>query len=587
MTKKIKKTKTGKNFGWFIFTGLIALGLMIPAVYELAFYGQIYPGVKIQGIVLGNLTPQEAQKKLEQQIRSQTPETITFQFEDQQWRLAIIDLNLKFSADQAIAAAYRIGRNGTAINRLKEKITAWQKGINLNLDWYFNQETVDKQINLIAKNLDRPGRPTQLLYQGTNIVVHPGQEGLSVDQRRLKELAISQIVNLGQEPILIPTRTINPVPNQETITRLQEQSQSLRGKKIILELEAESFVINDTDLVSFLHYNPAASQNNIAKWVADFANQVNRSPKNARFSFQNETLLVTEPSWSGQKVEEKELINLIEKNLISLAAGNDKEIIFDLPAQIVPAKTRAEDANSLGIKERIGQGESHYRGSSTSRVNNIKVAAQELNGQLVAPEEIFSFNNALGEVTFQAGYQTGYIIKNGQTIPGIGGGVCQVSTTLFRAILDAGLPVEERHPHAYRVGVYEQESQPGLDATVFAPSPDLKFKNDTGHYLLVQTVFLPQEWRLIIDFYGTNDGRLSSLSNFRLWDVTPPPPPLYIDDPSLPKDEIKQIDWAAYGAKAAFDWEVVRDGKILQKETFYSYYQPWQAKYLKGTGGNN
>lgn len=583
MTKKIKKTSIVKKISWLAIGSLLTLGLMIPIIYELASYGQVYPGVMVQGVTLGNLTPQEAQKKLEQQIQTQIPETITFQFEDQQWQLAITDLNLRFSADQAITAAYRVGRSGTAINRLREKITAWQEGINLSLNWHFDQTIIDEQINLIAQNIDKPGWPTQVLYQETNIFVNPGQEGLSVDQRKLKELTISQIIHLNQEPILIPTRIANPVPDQETIANLQKQAQNLRGKKIILELEAESFTISDADLVAFLHYNPATSQNNITKWVADLASRVNRSPKNARFSFQNETLLVTEPSWSGREIEEEILVSLIEKNLINLVSSNDKEIVLDLPAQIIPAKIRAEEAGSLGIKEKIGQGESYYRGSSISRINNIRVASEELNGQLVAPEEVFSFNNALGGVTAQAGYQTGYIIKNGQTIPGIGGGVCQVSTTMFRAILNAGLPVIERHPHAYRVGVYEQESQPGLDATVFAPSPDLKFKNDTGHYLLIQTLFLPQEWRLIIDFYGTHDGRVSNLSNFRLWDVAPPPPPLYIDDPSLPKDEIKQIDWAAYGAKAAFDWEVTLNGKILQKETFYSYYQPWQAKFLRGT----
>jgi len=561
---------------------------MVPVVYELAFNGRIYPGVSVQGIPLGNLTPQQAQEKLKEKLKEQIPETLIFQFEDRQWQLAVVDLNLNFNADQTIAEAYQVGRKGTIINRLEKKLTAWQEGINLNPDWYFDQEIINKQIDLIAQNVDKPGQPTQIFYQGTKIFVNPGQEGISIDQRKLKELVISQIIHLNKTPILIPTRTTNPVPDRETIANLQKQVQNLAGKKITLTIEEEIFVINDTDLVAFLHYNPDTSQNNITNWVADFAKKTNRSPKNARFQFQEKELIMVEPSLSGRKIAEEALISLIEENLpILINQNGPKEINLNLPAEVIPAEIRSENAGSLGIKEKIGRGESYYRGSSTARVNNIKVAAEELSGQLVAPEEIFSFNKALGEVSTQAGYQTGYIIKDGQTVPGVGGGVCQVSTTMFRAILDAGLPIEERHPHAYRVGVYEQESQPGLDATVFAPSPDLKFKNDTGHHLLIQTTFLPQEWRLIIDFYGTHDGRISSLSNFRLWDITPPPPPLYIDDPSLPKDEIKQIDWAAYGAKAAFDWEVTRNGKILQKETFYSYYQPWQAKYLKGTRENN
>jgi vancomycin resistance protein YoaR len=238
---------------------------------------------------------------------------------------------------------------------------------------------------------------------------------------------------------------------------------------------------------------------------------------------------------------------------------------------------------TLGIKEKIGQGESFFRGSSTARIHNIQTAAEQLNGQLVAPGETFSFNQALGEISTITGYQEGYIIKEGQTLPDVGGGVCQVSTTFFRAALNTGLPIEERQAHAYRVGVYEQESSPGLDATVYSPSPDLKFTNDTGYYLLIETVFSPADYHLTVNIYGTNDGRRVALTNFQLWDITPPPPALYIEDPTLPNGEIKQIDWAASGAKASFDWEVTRDGKILQKETFYSYYQPWQAKYLRGT----
>ncbi|MGI6278292.1 MAG: VanW family protein [Patescibacteria group bacterium] len=573
-----------KKISWIAIIILFILGAMVPVVYELAFNGRIYSGVSVQGIPLGNLTPQQAQEKLKEKIQEQIPETLIFQFEDQQWQLAVVDINLNFNVEKAITSAYQVGRKGTIINRLEKKLTAWQEGVNLNPDWYFDQEIINKQVDLIAQNVDKPGWPTQVFYQGTKIFVNPGREGVLVDQRKLKELTISQIIHLNQAPILIPTRTTNPVPDQEVIANLQKQAQNLAGKKITLIIEEEIFTINDADLVTFLHYNPDTSKNNIANWVGDFANQVNRPPKNARFQFQEKELVMVEPSLSGRKIAEEALTKLIEENL-SILINQDKpgEINLNLPAEVVPAEIRSENAGSLGIKEKIGHGESHYRGSSTSRINNIGVAAEELNGQLVAPEETFSFNNALGKVSAQAGYQIGYIIKDGQTVPGIGGGVCQVSTTLFRTILNAGLPIEERHPHAYRVGVYEQESQPGLDATVFAPSPDLKFKNDTGHYLLIQTTFLPQEWRLTIDFYGTSDGRKTSLSNFRLWDVTPPPPPLYIDDPSLPKDEVKQIDWAAYGAKAAFDWEVTRNGKILQKETFYSYYQPWQAKFLRGT----
>ena len=161
--------------------------------------------------------------------------------------------------------------------------------------------------------------------------------------------------------------------------------------------------------------------------------------------------------------------------------------------------------------------------------------------------------------------------------------MCQVSTTLFRAILAAGVPIEERTAHAYRVHYYEKDSQPGFDATIFTPEVDLKFKNDTPAYILIQTTVDEARNKLTFELYGAGDGRKVEISKSRVWDVTPPPPALYQDDPTLSKGVVKQVDWAAWGAKAAFDWKVTRGADVLQERTFYSNYRPWQAVFLKGT----
>ena len=156
---------------------------------------------------------------------------------------------------------------------------------------------------------------------------------------------------------------------------------------------------------------------------------------------------------------------------------------------------------------------------------------------------------------------------------------------MFRAALNAGLEIIERHPHSYRVGYYEQNSPVGVDATVYSPSTDFKFKNDTPTHILIQTQVDLTKNYLKVEIYGSSDGRKAVLSNFRLWGQTPPPPDLYVDDPTLPAGQTKQIDWKAWGAKAAFDWTVERSGEIIHQKTFYSSYQPWQAVYLRGTAG--
>jgi vancomycin resistance protein YoaR len=191
----------------------------------------------------------------------------------------------------------------------------------------------------------------------------------------------------------------------------------------------------------------------------------------------------------------------------------------------------------------------------------------------------------VGDISLATGYQQAYVIRDGRTVLGDGGGVCQVSTTLFRAILAAGLPIVERHAHSYRVGYYEQDSKPGLDATVFAPSADLKFTNDTSAYILIQSQVDKSKMTLEFDLYGTSDERKAELGKVRVWDVSDPPPDLYEDDPTLPAGTVKQVDYKAWGAKAAFDWKVTRGEEVLQERTFYSNYQPWQAVFLRGTAG--
>jgi hypothetical protein len=187
------------------------------------------------------------------------------------------------------------------------------------------------------------------------------------------------------------------------------------------------------------------------------------------------------------------------------------------------------------------------------------------------------------------GYAEALIILGGQTITGVGGGVCQVSTTLFRTVYFAGYPILERYAHAYRVGYYEQTSGgrdqnlAGLDATVFVPLVDFKFKNDTPYWLLMET-YVNSNQSLTWKFYSTKDGRVVNHTTTGPTNTIEAPDPLYRENPELEKGKIEQVDWAAEGATVVVKRTVTRGGVVLYNDTITTVYQPWRAVYEYGPG---
>ena len=188
-----------------------------------------------------------------------------------------------------------------------------------------------------------------------------------------------------------------------------------------------------------------------------------------------------------------------------------------------PAVTDTATAEQLGITELVSSETSYFYGSSTERIQNIQAASARFHGLLVAPGETFSMGDAMGDVSLDNGFAEALIIYGGRTIKGVGGGVCQVSTTLFRTVFFGGYPVVERIPHAYRVSYYEETASgaidsnlAGLDATVYFPLVDFQFTNDTPYWILMETYVNVDARTLTWKFYSTSDGRSVT------WETTGP-----------------------------------------------------------------
>jgi len=282
--------------------------------------------------------------------------------------------------------------------------------------------------------------------------------------------------------------------------------------------------------------------NAIKAYVEDLARRVNRDPADAKFKIEGGKATAFSEAQSGITLDVQKSIEMISDTLSDLPSSPQTIM---LPFESKKPELDYADVNNLGISSLIGEGTSNFKGSPANRVHNIKVAIERFNGVLIKPGEEFSFVKVLGEVDADHGYLPELVIKQGVTEPEFGGGICQVSTTTFRAAIYSGLKIIARRNHAYPVSYYNPQ---GMDSTVYVPQPDLKFKNNTPGYILIQTKIVGTI--LTFDFYGTDDGRKTT-----------------IDGPTIIE---KQPDGAM---KTIFTQHVSdKDGKEFIKDVFNSSY---------------
>jgi len=598
IVKKIRKDKALSIIKLILIGTLGLLGLILTA-YQLAYRGRIYPGVTIANQPVGNKTVDEATVDIRYKILDISK--LTLYAGEQQWEINLGELGFSYDATATAQKAYRVGRTGDLIKDFQAKTQAWFSGTDLGWEYRFNQDLWETQIATTAAQIFVPAIDPQIEIINRKIKIEPGKEGQELDKQKLISIINSQLARpagffqnatLNFAPIELPIIHTIPIPTEEQIENTSQRAEKFLNKKLTFIFKGTSWELEENELVGFLSFVDGFDQNKIASQAANLASVIDRPPQNAAFQFGRGKVTQFRPAAEGQTLEQKKAVQLIkvaleeiEKSAPTKVSADKEEEVINLPVVTTPPEITIDQVNDLGIKELLGQGVSYFWGSIPSRIHNIILASLALNGVLIPPGTIFSLNETLGEVSPATGYQSAFIIKEGRTILGDGGGVCQVSTTLFRAALNTGLPIIERHPHTYRVSYYEQGGfGPGLDATVWMPRVDLKFKNDTPAHILIQASADTKTMTLTYELYGTSDGRQTTISKPKVWDQTPPPPDLYQDDPTLPAGTVKRIERANWGAKVSVDWRVTRGDEILQERTFYSSYQPWQAIYLRGTG---
>jgi vancomycin resistance protein YoaR len=577
----------------FIFLLLAAL-----TAFSVSQAGKVYPGVSVAGVNLSGLTPDEAAAKLAGSLTYPQTGRIAFQGE-QVWVAKPADLGLYLDPQMNAWAAYRLGRQGNIFLRPFALFKAWYLGVDLPPLMIYDQRVTSEYLSAIAAQVNRPTIEASLAVNGAEVTATPGQVGRELDiQATLLPLeARLRTLSDGALPLVIhetPPAILDASAQAETARKilsaplLLQIANAQEGDPGPWELDAQTLAgllaITRTDSQIQVGLDSARLQ----AYLESLAPDLVRQPENARFVFNDETrqLESIERAAIGRSLNVAASLQEIQARLAQ--GEHNVNLVFDLSN---PAVGDDASAEKLGITELVSVQASYFYGSSASRIQNIKAAASRFHGLLVPPGATFSMGDALGDVSLDTGYAEALIIYGNRTIKGVGGGVCQVSTTLFRTAFFGGYPVVERYPHAYRVSYYEYTAGgqvdpdlAGLDATVFTPVVDFRFTNDTPYWLLMETYVNVDARKLTWKFYSTTDGRTVEWETTGLQNIVEAPEPLYQENPDLGRGEIRQVDWEAEGADVTVYRTVSRDGGVYFQDQFSTHYLPWRAVYEYGPG---
>jgi len=578
----------GAIISLFIIASVVA-GVAAISMLELWLADRIIPGVYVWDVDVSGLDRDQAMERISQGFVYPGDRHPVLRYGERLWPVDPADLGTKLDAAATVDAALAIGHRGDLLERLGEQLSVLLKNRLVIPVLAFEQGAGNMFISQIAQEVNQPLRNASLsLGEDLSVAVVPGREGREVDGEATRLALVARVQEMSGGVVALVVR--ETVPLLTDLGAVQAQVQRILSSPLTLTAPGlESRTLEPSVLASWLILRPVTGDNGVATLsvtldpvqvsalAQEISAMVERPPIDAQFRFDDAAgaLVPIADSVPGQTLDATATVSLIET-----AASSDQRVV-PLPLVSVPPSLSTEDSPQLGIVELLGEGTTSFAGSSASRVQNIIVGASQFDGVFVAPGETFSFNHYLGEVTAEKGYEESIIIWGNTTRADVGGGLCQVSSTAFRAAFWGGLPIVERWAHAFRVSYYEPPV--GMDATIYSPTVDLKWTNDTGHYILVQTYVDTVNSTLTFRYYGTNPGRTVEMDGPYEENPVPHGPPVYREDPTLPEGETKQIEWAKDGLDVTVYRIIKENGVEVQREAFFSRFRPWQAVYLVGT----
>ena len=581
----------------FIFIALIIASLILLLGGVLVVLGpylesRIIPGIWIWDTPVGGLTLAAAAEVL-----TEPDLWITFVAPGgERWPLSAEELGVSLAPDPTLARAYRPGHTAEGVAVLTTRLTLLREGIVLPPVLVWDRAQAVTQLRVLAAQIESVPQDAGLRFENGELVLAAARSG-----RRLNvEEVLAQLEPLlrlpGEREVALLVAELPPQIDDAEAAQALDIARGILAEplKLLLRNPHEGdpgpWTLSTASLAQMLTIYTDAGQiavgldeSALQEFLLPLAKALHQEPVNARFHFDEATQQLTpvQASQIGRELDVPATIARINEQL--RAGQHHLPLVLLETAPEYPATATAEE---LGIVELVTVGESYFGGSSSARDHNIRLGASQFDGVIIGPGETFSFNEFLGEVTPEVGYDESYVIVGNRTLPGVGGGICQVATTVFRAAFYGGYEIVERWPHAYRVGYYELGGYgPGFDATVYSPLVDFRFINDYPTPLLIETAVQPATARLRFLFYGSADGREVEQIGPTWGESEPPGPPVYEYDPELPVGTVEKLENSHAGLRAELG-RMVRDaeGQILHEDRFASHFVPWLARYRYGPG---
>jgi vancomycin resistance protein YoaR len=597
------RRRRGGPFEWLVVLAAIGataalVGTLAALFVERELDHRIYPNISVRGVGIGGLTPEQAHRTVERAYGAFLYAPVELRYGEQTWRPSAEELGVRLAIDEAVSEAMAVGRGDTRASNLRTAAAVWEQGADLPLRMEVDQTAMQRYLVGLAASVDQPATDADLRLQGPRVVVGLEQWGTQALIDETMRDITAAVQTLERQPIMLRTRAIAPRVRDTTVAPIAEELRAILKGPVVLEGTAGGcangcrWELTPSTIAEWVSVRPVAAadgspsfavsvdQAGIRSALLPVATAVRQEGTLPRVAWNGGALQIITPGDTGLGLDADQALSLVS------AALHGGPRTLQLPMVPIPPPVTEANLASLGITGEVGVGTSSFVGSEQYRITNIRAGSRQMDGTLVPPGGSFSFNTQLGEVTEENGFVEGYAIIDNRTQKEWGGGLCQVSTTVFRAAFFGGLPISERHEHAFRISWYEELGEPpGLDAAIFTPYNDMRFTNDTGGWLLLESYVDLERQRLTMVLYGTPTNRTVAYEHRVLENTPAPTQAVYVDDPAQPRGYLRKSDTARGGIRVEVLRTVSENGQVIAQDTFPTEFKPWPDIYVRGTGG--